>query len=121
MFIESNDTSIMQYDGLCFCKFIVLRVLTQSLAFLTFLLWFGGQRKGGGGGLGGREGFLKKPGCEKNMTSVLDVLPTYISRPKLANCGRTTVDPNSSPIWDGNVKAPLLMYNMQKILKRIAL
>jgi len=39
---EGNGSSILHYDRLCFFKLVILRVLTQSLGFFTFLLWFSG-------------------------------------------------------------------------------
>ena len=63
MLAEGNGASIWHDDAPCHSKLVVLRVLTQSLCLLAFLLWFGGQREGGGGGFGWREGgFLEKPG-----------------------------------------------------------
>ena len=46
---------------------------------------------------GGREGFLKKPGCRKKTALVFDaleMLPTCISKPKCSNCWQTTAEPN---------------------------
>ena len=61
--VEGNSVSIWHGDGPCLGKLVILRILTQSLCLLAFLLWFGGQREGGGGGFGWKEGgFLEKPG-----------------------------------------------------------
>eukprot|EP00588_Corethron_pennatum_P022664 CAMPEP_0194333230 /NCGR_PEP_ID=MMETSP0171-20130528/62018_1 /TAXON_ID=218684 /ORGANISM="Corethron pennatum, Strain L29A3" /LENGTH=122 /DNA_ID=CAMNT_0039095379 /DNA_START=200 /DNA_END=564 /DNA_ORIENTATION=- len=71
---------------------------------------------------GGRVRSLKNPGAGKKTASVFDALmalPTCISRLNFANYRRTTAEPISNSLRDGNANAQSSTYSMQKMSERV--